>query len=212
MSVSTSEVNVITGLTALQPGVFLDRDGVVTEMVAEGERALRPPWSPSELQFCSGAEEAIDRLTSAGYVVVLVTNQPDVGRGMLSSVEARLINGLVLERLKGVSRLEVCYHTGKEGCRCRKPEPGMLITAAGALGISLSDSWMVGDRWVDLLAGKRAGCRTALVETPHSWEPTSSGCAPSDLSPILVGQDLAEVVRLILDFDPAFELGLHPRI
>ena len=108
--------------------------------------------------------EACAKLKAAGFLLVAATNQPDVGRGTLKREAVEAIHGFMRRQLP-LDGVEVCYHPGKgkSECDCRKPRPGMLLRAAQELGIDLSRSWMVGDRWRDIDCGHAAGCRTVLV-------------------------------------------------
>ncbi len=102
------------------------------------------------------------RFKDAGYLIIVVTNQPDVSRGWVSLEQVNAVNEYVVRELK-VDELRACFHTEKDNCDCRKPRPGMLLEAAKKWSISLTESFMVGDRYSDVDAGKRAGCRSILV-------------------------------------------------
>lgn len=144
--------------------VFLDRDGVINRAL---ERDGKPyaPRSLAEFELLPGVREACARLKQAGFLLVVVTNQPDVGRGTLKREVVEEIHGHMLKLLP-IDRVEVCFHSGSEPaeCDCRKPKPGMLFRAANALGINLCNSWMVGDRWRDIECGRAAGCKTILID------------------------------------------------
>jgi D-glycero-D-manno-heptose 1,7-bisphosphate phosphatase len=144
-----------------RPGIFLDRDGVINRAVIRDGRPF-PPASPEDLEILPGVPESIAALVDAGYVVVVVTNQPDVGTGVQRQDVVDLIHEKV-RRLVPVHEIRACYHTDRDGCGCRKPLPGMLLSAAAAWSIDLGRSYMVGDRWRDIGAGRAAGCRTILV-------------------------------------------------
>ena len=142
--------------------VFLDRDGVLTRSTTRDGRPFAPT-SLKEFKLLPGVSEDVARLRAAGFCLVVVTNQPDVGAGKLrrevvEQMHARLREWLPLDEVK------VCYHTDADGCACRKPKPGMLLDAARERGIDLTRSFMVGDRWRDVSAGKLAGCRTIFVD------------------------------------------------
>jgi D-glycero-D-manno-heptose 1,7-bisphosphate phosphatase len=179
--------------------VFLDRDGVVTATV-ERHGVASVALAPDELVVLPGVAAALDRLRDAGYVVVVVTNQPDVARGSLRSVDVEAMHRQLAVDLP-IDRFEVCPHDGAEGCLCRKPQPGMLLTAAAELHLDLPASWMVGDRWVDIAAGRAAGVRTLLAAEPYSWAPTSSGSPPADLVPDGRVEGLTQAVDEILRYD-----------
>ena len=142
--------------------VFLDRDGVINRpIVREGK-----PYSPAqveELEVLPGVPEALARLSDAGFRLVVVTNQPDVARGtqrrdIIDAMHARLASALPIDEFR------VCDHDDSDDCACRKPKAGMLQAAARESGLSLPASFMVGDRWRDVEAGRRAGCTTIFVD------------------------------------------------
>jgi D-glycero-D-manno-heptose 1,7-bisphosphate phosphatase len=144
--------------------VFLDRDGVINRAL-ERDGKPHPPASAEEFEILPGVAAACRMLKQAGYLLVVVTNQPDVGRGTLRREVVEELNGRMCQALP-IDRVEVCYHAGagQTACECRKPKPGMLRQAAQALGIDLAQSWMVGDRWRDIDCGHAAGCRTILID------------------------------------------------
>ena len=180
----------------LRRAVLLDRDGVLdVPVVADGRE--RPPWSLEELVVVSEARAALERLHAAGWVLVVVTNQPDVGRGQLPREVADAINDRVRAELP-LDAVYACFHGGDEVCACRKPAPGMLLDAARDLGLDLGASWLVGDRWVDIAAGRAAGVRTVLVQRPASWAPSSAGFPPPDVVPDAVVAGIQEAAATIL--------------
>jgi D-glycero-D-manno-heptose 1,7-bisphosphate phosphatase len=139
-----------------QPAVFLDRDGVVNR--AEVRNGVpHPPRRLEDFELLTGTVGAVDRLRDAGFAVVIVTNQPDVARGDQQRTVVESMNEVVRQALEPDS-IMVCYHDEAEGCECRKPAPGMLLAAAEDLRLDLARSFMVGDRWRDIVAGRRAGC------------------------------------------------------
>jgi len=177
--------------------VFLDRDGVLNDVAGDGRRA-RSPRSVEEVRVAVGAAEAVRRLRAAGLLVVAVTNQPDVARGSLGAPEAVAITRTLVDAL-ALDDAYVCMHDGPDACACRKPKPGLLTTAAGDWGISLADSWLVGDRWVDVAAGRVAGVRTVLLDRPYSQDPSGGVASPSGLRAEIVVTTLAEAVAAILE-------------
>jgi len=150
--------------------VFLDRDGVINRAL-ERDRKPYPPRDLSECDILPGVAAACVRLKQAGYLIVVATNQPDVGRGTLKKELVETIHTEMCRRLP-IDRVEVCYHPGgdKSDCDCRKPKPGMLLHAARELGIDLKRSWMVGDRWRDVDCGHAAGCRTVFIDHGYAEE------------------------------------------
>lgn len=151
-------------MSALARAVFLDRDGVINEpKVIDGKPY--PPLTIDEFVIIDGVAEACRKLKQAGYILVVTTNQPDVGRGTLKQQIVDAIHEHMC-RVLPIDRVEVCFHPGKgaSDCDCRKPKPGMLLTAARALNIDLAQSWMVGDRWRDIDCGYAAGVRTVFID------------------------------------------------
>ncbi len=142
--------------------VFLDRDGVLNKAVVRDGKPF-PPRSPDELVVVPGVAEACRALRAGGLVLVVVTNQPDVARGLQSAAGVAAINALLRSQVT-VDAVYVCPHDGPDGCACRKPQPGMLLAAARDLDLDLHQSFMVGDRWSDIAAGQRAGCVTVYVD------------------------------------------------
>ena len=170
-----------------QPAVFLDRDGVVNR--AEVRNGVpHPPQSLEDFELLTGAVGAVDRLRDAGFAVVIVTNQPDVARGEQGRAVVESMNEVVREALEPDS-IMVCYHDEADGCGCRKPAPGMLLAAAEELGLDLVRSFMVGDRWRDIDAGRRAGCRTVFVDRGYEERQPEA--------PDAIVADLAEAVDWI---------------
>lgn len=149
--------------------VFLDRDGVINRpIIVDGKP--HPPRTVADFEILAGVNQACSDLKKAGYLLVVVTNQPDVGRGILKKEVVEAIHETMMRQLP-VDRVEVCYHAGTEfgeKCECRKPQPGMLVNAAIALDVDLSRSFMVGDRWRDISCGKRAGCRTIFIDWDYN--------------------------------------------
>lgn len=146
----------------MRRAVFLDRDGVLNQAIVRAGRPY-PPFTLSEVVLLPGVPEALARLKSAGFWLIVVTNQPDVARGSQSRETVETINAWLGSRLP-IDSFRVCYHDEGKQCDCRKPAPGMLIDAAHEFELTLSASFMVGDRWRDVEAGKRAGCRTVFID------------------------------------------------
>jgi len=148
----------------LRRAVFLDRDGVINRALERGGKPY-PPTSLAEFEILPGVPEACAELKQAGFLLIVATNQPDVGRGTLKQEVVEALHAH-LRSVLPVDRIEVCYHPGRgaSDCDCRKPRPGMLLRAARELGVDLAQSWMVGDRWRDIDCGHAAGCRTVFID------------------------------------------------
>jgi D-glycero-D-manno-heptose 1,7-bisphosphate phosphatase len=149
---------------SLRPAVFLDRDGTLNvQVVRDGK-----PYAPDkveEFRLFDGVPAACAALKAAGYVLVVATNQPDVGRGLQSQAVVEAMHARLRQLIPEIEAVEVSYDPGRgEVAPRRKPEPGMLLDAARDLGLDLTRSWMVGDRWRDVDCGKRAHVRTVFID------------------------------------------------
>jgi D-glycero-D-manno-heptose 1,7-bisphosphate phosphatase len=166
----------------LRRAVFLDRDGVLNRAIVK-EGKPRPPHSPDELEIPGDVLPALQSLKANGFVLICVTNQPDVARGKQRREVVEAINATLLKALP-LHEINVCYHDDQDGCECRKPQPGLLLAAVMKYLIDLSSSFMVGDRWRDIEAGHRAGCRTILIDYgyPENWVGQPPHCKASSLS------------------------------
>jgi D-glycero-D-manno-heptose 1,7-bisphosphate phosphatase len=142
--------------------VFFDRDGVLNKAVVRDGRPF-PPASADEVEITAGAEDATRALKDAGFLLIVVSNQPDVARGTTSRESVEAINARLAAVLP-IDRFVMCYHQDSDNCDCRKPKPGMLLSSARELDIDLASSFLVGDRWRDIEAGKAAGCATIFID------------------------------------------------
>jgi D-glycero-D-manno-heptose 1,7-bisphosphate phosphatase len=146
----------------MRRAVFLDRDGVINVSVVRNGKPF-PPATLKDFVYLPGVEACIKQLRTAGYLVIVVTNQPDVASGIQSkevidSMHSKLYQDKLCDDIK------VCFHKEEDDCNCRKPKPGMILEAALEWEISLKQSFMVGDRWRDVEAGKSAGCFTYFID------------------------------------------------
>lgn len=161
--------------------VFLDRDGVINRAhVREGKPY--PPSGLAEIEILPGVPQALMALRRAGFLLIVVTNQPDVARGTTSREAVEEINKHLALHL-AIDEFYTCFHDTHDGCECRKPQPGSLLAAAGKYTIDLGASYMVGDRWKDIEAGKRAGCKTIFIDYGYTEkQPESVDYRVSSLS------------------------------
>lgn len=151
-----------TSSNALRPAVFLDRDGVLNRVVwRDGKPAS--PRAVGELEIEPEAPQALAALRAAGYLLLVVTNQPDVRRGLMSAAALDAIHGHLAQALP-VDDIVACAHDNADACACRKPKPGMLLELAERHGVDLSRSWMIGDQDRDIACGEAAGCATILLK------------------------------------------------
>ncbi len=173
----------------LQKAVFLDRDGVINQLIMRKGKA-QAPYIIEELALFPGVEEACHSLKAASYLLIVVTNQPDVARGWVNLESVEIINKRIRELLP-IDDVEICFHTDIDQCHCRKPMPGMLIEASKRWNIDLSKSYMVGDRYGDIGAGVKAGCTTILVgpgdKQGHHPDPHFKATSLLESSRIILG-------------------------
>lgn len=142
--------------------VFLDRDGVLNEaLVREGKPY--PPASVDDVVVTLGAAAALATLKALGFLLLVVTNQPDVARGATTREAVEKIHSFLASKLP-VDEFWTCFHDDGDRCGCRKPAPGLILQAAAKHGIDLGRSFMIGDRWRDIEAGNAAGCRTIWLD------------------------------------------------
>jgi D-glycero-D-manno-heptose 1,7-bisphosphate phosphatase len=149
--------------------VFLDRDGVLNRTdVVDG--VPKPPRTVDDFTLLPGVEEACAALGAHGFLLIVVTNQPDIARGAQTLDVIERMHGELRRRLP-VDDIYMCPHDDHHNCACRKPRPGMLVAAAAVHGIDLARSVMVGDRDRDVEAGRAAGCRTVFVDGGYGKRP-----------------------------------------
>jgi len=171
----------------VRAAAFLDRDGVLNELVADPlSGTAEAPLKVEDVRLVAGAAAAGSCLVRAGYALVCISNQPAAAKGEASLAQLLAVHERVSELLAhaGVTldASRLCFHHAQGvvpeltgSCVCRKPEPGMLLDAAAALGVDLASSWMVGDTDADMQAGRAAGCRTVLIRHPGSFHKRSRG-------------------------------------
>lgn len=141
--------------------VFLDRDGVINRAIVRDGKPY-PPEPVEDFQIIDGVESSLSALREAGFLLIVVTNQPDVARGKTSRERIERVHETMMEKLD-LDEIVACYHDDG-ACKCRKPEPGALLDAAERHGVDLTSSFMVGDRWRDVEAGQRAGCECLFID------------------------------------------------
>ena len=169
--------------------VFLDRDGVLNAAVVRDGKPY-PPASAAEMRILQGVKEACDALKAVGYLLIVVTNQPDIARKKVKAGQVDEINRLLQENL-AIDSIEVCPHDDADKCRCRKPQPGLLLDASKKWNIDLAASFMVGDRWRDIAAGASAGCKTVFIDNNYA--------EPRPADPDYVCGSLAEIAPILIE-------------
>lgn len=146
--------------------VFLDRDGVLNRAIVRDGKPFSPA-TVTEVEIPSDVPEGCAELRRWGFVLVVVTNQPEVARGTLSREAVEEIHQHMQARIP-LDDIRVCYHDDADRCTCRKPNPGMLLSASRDWNVDLSTSFLIGDRWRDIEAGRRAGCRTVFIDRQYA--------------------------------------------
>jgi D-glycero-D-manno-heptose 1,7-bisphosphate phosphatase len=146
--------------------IFLDRDGVLNRAIIRNGKPY-PPGNLEELEILPDVPGALAALKACGFLLLVVTNQPDVARGgqqreVVENMHAKLRESLPIDGFF------VCYHDDKDACDCRKPKPGLLFQAALTYGLDLATCYLIGDRWRDIEAGQAAGCATAWIDRGYS--------------------------------------------
>ncbi len=146
----------------MNKAIFLDRDGVINQVnLVDGKPY--PPKKISELILLPKVSEALRSLKDAGYILIVITNQPDVVRGKTKIKTVEAINQFLKYSLP-IDDIFTCYHDDIEDCNCRKPKPGNILKAADQYNINIPSSFMIGDRWRDVEAGISAGCKTFFID------------------------------------------------
>ena len=146
----------------MRKAVFLDRDGVINRAFIK-DGLPTSTNSLDELEILPGVKESVLRLKKLNFVCLVVTNQPDVTRGKINKNTVIEINNFLLKEIK-LDDFFVCYHDDKDNCDCRKPKPGLLLQASKKWDVNLKKSFIVGDRWRDIQAGEKVGCKTIFLE------------------------------------------------
>lgn len=176
-----------------RPAVFLDRDGTINADPGYLRRA-------EQMNVLPGVPEALGRLQSAGYRLVVVSNQSGVGRGLIEADEIPRIHARLDELLRPaaavIDRYELCFHRPEAGCPCRKPKPELLARAARELNLDLARSFMVGDKRTDVQAGRAAGCRASILVRTGAGLEAERELAPGEAS--LITDSLKDATDWIL--------------
>ena len=152
----------------MNKAVFLDRDGVLTIPLFRHGRS----YAATDLKgfkIYPESKEALHLLKKAGFLLVIVTNQPDINRGIITKSTMELMNSSLAERLP-IDTIKICPHIREENCLCRKPKPGLLMEACAEFGIDTLQSYMIGDRSSDMEAGRSLSCKTIFIDLGYTAE------------------------------------------
>ena len=191
-----------------RPAVFLDRDGVLNALVWDPQNnECESPRTVAQLRMLPGVAAAAKRLQDAGFLLFIVSNQPNYAKGKTTLADQEAVARQIEAALRGagvtLARAYYCLHhpqgvvaeySGE--CQCRKPKPGLLFNARDEFGLDLAKSWVIGDSESDVECGQRAGCLTLLV-----LNPASAARRPGLLRPTLTALDLPEAVSKLLTID-----------
>lgn len=168
--------------------VFLDRDGVLNENLVRNNRPYAPR-SLAEFRLLPGVEDAVRRLKGAGFLAIVVTNQPDVADGITPRATVDAMHAELRRRL-ALDDIKICFHNNADRCTCRKPLPGLILEAAAERGIDLAASYLVGDRWRDIKAAQAAGCHAIFIDYGFKQDEA--------IEPDMMVQSLPEAASYIL--------------
>lgn len=147
--------------------VFLDRDGIINEVVYHGSNKPSSPWKFEEFKLIPGIKKPLEELVQMGYLIFIISNQPDISRGFIKNGTTEKINNVISERFP-ITEIRVCPHDDHHNCKCRKPKPGMILELCKKWNVDPSKSFMIGDNWKDIEAGKSAGCTCILLDKNYN--------------------------------------------
>jgi len=172
--------------------IFLDRDGTICEDVGYLSR-------PEQIKLFPFAAEAVRLLNENGFIVILITNQSGIARGFfdenaLREIHEKLVSELAEQNAK-LDAIYFCPHNSVDNCACRKPKTGMIEQATKDFSIDLKNSWMIGDKWIDVETGFRAKTKTALVLTGYGQKDIQQ----LERKPDIIAESLFETVEKIIE-------------
>ena len=174
--------------TQTRPAVFLDRDGTLIEEVNFLSRV-------EDLRIFDYTAEAISLLKNRGFLIIVVTNQSGIGRNIYTETEMHTIHEKLQSELDGaIDAFYFCPHLPCDGCKCRKPSLGMIEATCSDFSVTLPDSWMIGDKKIDVETGFNAGIKTAMVKTGYGRRHAGKLEKPPDI----IAENLLEAVKFLL--------------
>ena len=171
--------------------VFLDRDGVLVKSFVKDRKAYAPTRF-KDFKIYKYSFKCIQKLNSLGFKTIVVTNQPDVEKKIISKKTLSKMHALLKKKIK-VKNIYTCIHSSKKNCECRKPKSGMLIKAAKLNKIDLKKSYMIGDRFSDIACGKKVGCKTIFIDRNYREKKPKTQNASV--------KNLREATKYILDYE-----------
>ena len=146
--------------------IFWDRDGVLNKVIMRNGKPSSP-WCIEEFEILPDVKRCLEKTKEMGFLNIVFTSQPDISRGLLKTEELEKIHRIISETLL-VDEIKFCPHDDKDNCECRKPKPGLIVEAVKKWSIDLDKSYVVGDSWKDIKAGKSAGCKTFLLRREYN--------------------------------------------
>jgi D-glycero-D-manno-heptose 1,7-bisphosphate phosphatase len=157
-----------TEKTKKNKAIFLDRDGVINHVLYhEGVNKPSSPWKFEEFQLYNGVEKPLEELRKMGFLLLIISNQPDISKGKIEEGMTEKVNKIIFEKLP-IQDILICPHEDRHNCNCRKPKPGMIIELSKKWNVDIGKSFLIGDRWKDIEAGENAGCTSILLDKPYN--------------------------------------------
>ena len=150
----------------MKKSVFLDRDGVINKAYIK-DGLPQSPNSLNELKILPGVRESIIKLKKLNFICLMVTNQPNVSRKKIDKNSVIQMNNFLKNEI-ALDDIFVCYHDDSDNCNCRKPKPGLLLQAGKKWDVDFKKSFMIGDRWRDIQAGEKVGCKTIFLDYKYN--------------------------------------------
>ena len=170
---------------------FFDRDGILNKSLIINRKPYSPKF-PSELVLNYQLVKFINKLKKEGYLIIVVSNQPDIKSGKLTKFSLKIMNSII-KKYFNVDDIYICPHGKNDDCECRKPKPGMLLEASKKWNIELKKSFLIGDRWKDIAAGSIMNCTTIFIDYNYN-EPKPKNCSYKFLS---ISEMIKSIERII---------------
>lgn len=177
--------------------MILDRDGVINDLVIRRFGKKTAPWTIEEFKLCKNADFALEILKVKGFRLFIATNQPDISTGKITWTSLEAIHKKMQYLIPAIDGIYICPHVNLDNCECRKPKSGLIDQIFIDHQLEKSQTWIIGDRWVDIAAADSLNLRSILIVNDQSWLPNSSGKPHGKLSPTYKSKDLLSAARII---------------